>query len=285
MYNCLNYIKNLLVFLTLLITKASFSQELTTKDLLPDFSQNKITDTVATGKSAGGLFKLELATSVVNPGKFKQITGKYALQSNIQSSYSLGFIYSKLLDKGISFDIGAGIEIGKRNFHVDIPAIDNNGFDGEKIIEDKSLWTAIRLPLTLEKRIKKKSGIKAGFVIRYSGFTLEEEFTVTSVRANNQSFQIFKSEIDGSNNGKLWAALLVGFSKFYNLKNNNVLSVNLRTEVSLRNFTKGKYEITIPNQPVSSGLYQVNGSLIGLFFQYHFTGTNKRLLKEYQKER
>ncbi len=251
----------------------------------PLFSQIKMIDTVVNRIKTGGIFKLELSTSAVNPGKFKNRTGKYTLQSNIQSSYSLGFIYSKPLSKVISFEIGAGIEVGKRNFYADIPASDNNGFDGEKLIEDKELWAAIRLPITVEKRIKNNFGIKAGLVVRYSGFSPEDEFTVTSVRANNQSFRIFRSQIDGSNDGKPWAAFLLGLSKFYSLKNNNTVSVNLRSEVSFRNFIKGDYEITIPNQPVSTGLYQVNGSSIGLFFQYHFTSSNKRLLRGYQDEK
>jgi hypothetical protein len=139
------------------------------------------------------------------------------------------------------------------------------------------------MPFLIEKKLNtKKSGgfyIKAGFTLRYSGMMPDEGFGVTAIDSNNRSYDVFNADISARNNGIPWITFLGGVSKSILLGNKNILSIGVQADVSTTYFLKSNYEITIPNKPVTSGTYEINGSSVGLSVQYIFTGTNKQIVK------
>jgi hypothetical protein len=263
-------IKDFLFCLGLLLSKFCFGQTVDTKSISE--SQHEIKQ---------NNFGIEAIASILPPAKITRQNGSYELRSNLQSSYDIGVNYLHHLKNDLIFSTGFHFIIGKRNFFANIPSADINNWDGRNIIEDKELWGGFRIPFLFEKKLnaKKPSGfyIKAGFTLRYSGLMSDESNEYILVYPPPVS--IFNSEISARNNGIPWITFLAGLSKSILLNNKNVLSIGLQADISTTYFLKSNYEFTIPNKPVTSGKYKINGSSVGLSVQYVFTGTNKQIVK------
>ena len=67
------------------------------------------------------------------------------------------------------------------------------------------------------------------------------------------------------------------------LKNNNLIAVGIFFEWSFTDFIKGEYVITVPNKPLTRGIYKISGSLLGLSLKYAFTGINRKLISKNQE--
>ena len=225
---------------------------------------------------------VEVIASILPQAKITSQSDRYKLRSHLQSSYDIGINYLHYTKSNLIFSTGLHLIIGKRNFFANIPSEDINNWDGRNIIEDKELWGSIRVPFSVEKKLNaKKPGciyVKAGFNFRYSGLMSDELNEQLLVYSNNQIVRIFNAEISARNNGIPWITFLAGVSKSFLLDNKNILSLTLQTDISPTYFLKSNYEITIPNQPVTTGTYKINGSSLGLSVQYIFTGTNKQLV-------
>jgi hypothetical protein len=284
MYNCLKHTKNWLVFLTLLITKASFSQNPTTKDSLVNFSPLNKEKTIL----KRGNLSLEMIASVLPQAKITRDAGKYKLHSRLQSSYDIGINYLYNLNKSLILKTGFHFVVGKWNFFANIPSEDINNWDGRNIIEGKELWGTIRIPLQIEKKLPSKKEnpayVNAGIAIRYSGLMTDIGFGSTLLGSNNQNTNIFNADFVITNSYKPWITFLAGISRRFILRNYNILSVGLNADISTTNFLKGTYAITIPNQPVTSGSYSINGSALSLSAGYIFTGANKKLIPKHNKK-
>lgn len=228
-------------------------------------------------------FGIEITASILPKAKITSEEGKYILKSHLQSSYDLGINYLRYINKNFSISTGFHFVVGKRNFFLHIPSEDINGRDGRYYIEEKELWGSFRIPLLLERNLytreKNQLSIKAGINFRYSGMMPDEGYGVTVIDSNNQRTDVFNAEISARNNGKPWITFLAGASKSFLLDNKNILSLTLQADISPTYFLKSNYEITIPNQPVTSGTYKINGSSVGLSVQYIFTGANKQIVK------
>jgi hypothetical protein len=283
MYNCLTHKKKLLVFLTFLISMASFSQDPSTKDSLIHFSTIK-KEKISLKR---GNLSLELTASVLPQGKITREQGKYKLRSRLQSSYDIGINYLYNVNEGLILKTGFHFVVGKWNFFANIPSEDFNNRDGRSIIEGKELWGAIRIPLQVEKKLPSKKErpmfISAGLGFRYSGLMSDLGYGVSTF-SNNQNQNIFKANFIITNNYKPWITYLAGISRRFVLRNYNILSVGLNVDISTTNFLKGTYAITIPNQPVTSGSYTINGSSLGLSASYIFTGANKKIIPKNSKK-
>ncbi len=231
---------------------------------------------------------IEIVLSILPQAKITKAEGKYVLRSQLQSSYELGINYIHIISKSLNISTGVHFILGKRNFFVNIPSEDINNIDGSKLIEDKALWGSFKVPLLIEKKInyQKPNGfsLKAGLNIRYSGLLSDESITLSMIDPNNQVVKIFNAEISSRNNGKPWVTILTGISKSIVFDNKNFLSVSLQADISSIYFIKGNYQITIPNQQVTTGTYKINGTSLGVSVQYFFTGENKRTVRNYQKK-
>lgn len=231
---------------------------------------------------------IELSPAIIPPATITRDRGKYKLKSRLQSSYDLGINYLHNINKNLFISTGLHFVIGKRNLFVNIPSEDINNADGRNYIEDKELWSCFRIPVIVEKKLYSKKAlllsIRGGVNLRYSGFMSDESFGVTYLDANNQNTQVFEASYSARNNGKPWITFLCGIYKSIPLNNENILAIGLQADISTKYFFKGDYQITLPNQPITSGKYKINGSSLGLSVQYIFTGSNKRIVKEYEKK-
>ncbi|HEX7905971.1 MAG TPA: hypothetical protein VF487_18995 [Chitinophagaceae bacterium] len=218
---------------------------------------------------------IEITASVLPKATIQKEEGKYELKSHLQSSYDLGINYLHSINKSLSVSVGLHFVVGKRNFFANIPSEDINNLNGQNFIEEKELWGAVRIPLLLEKNIytkkAKQISVKTGINFRYSGLMPDEDY--------GQGTGVFNAQLSARNNGKPWITFLAGISKSMILDNKNILAVTLQADISTTYFLKANYELTIPNQPVSTGIYKINGTSLGLTVQYIFTGSNKQFVQ------
>ena len=265
-------IRHFLLCLSLLLTRICFCQTVDTKTISDAQHETKQNN-----------FGIEVIASILPPAKITREEGKYVLKSHLQSSYDLGINYLHHLKNDLIFSTGFHFIIGKRNFFANIPSTDINFWDGGISIEEKELWGGFRIPFLLEKKLNAKKTnplyIKAGVTLRYSGLMSDESYGLVAIDSNYRSNDVFNADISARNNGIPWITFLAGLSKSILLNNKNVFSIGLQADISTTYFLKSNYEITIPNKPVTSGTYKINGSSVGLSVQYVFTGANKQIVK------
>jgi hypothetical protein len=233
---------------------------------------------------------LELSVAMQPKANISRTQGNYTLQSSHKPAYDGGLNYIYNINKDWSVSSGFHVVLGERNYFAHVPNEDVASFraNGRLIIWDRSLWGAVRAPLLVERKIKTtKAGLasfKAGLNLRYSGFVTDLEMGGAILDSNNNVTRIFSASFSGNNNDKPWLTVLAGASKLFVLDNKNILSIGLQADISTTYFFMGNYSITIPNKPVTSGTYKINGTSLGLAVQYIFTGTNKRLIRSYQRK-
>lgn len=283
-YTLNKYIKILKILPGILLTQFCFCQ-------LPIKNQTET-------KSTNNLFSrkknigFEIISSVLPSARITKDEGNYTLRSRIQTAYDAGINYLYNLNGNLIISAGLHFVVGKRNFYLRIPDKDLPGYGGSEnppIVEDKELWHALRIPISIEKKITKAKYnflfLKFGFDLRYSGIMPDESFGTSILDSSNHYIDVFNSEFSGKNAGKPWITLFCGLSKKILLRNYNLLSLELQADFSSTYFFRGTYFITIPNQPVTSGTYKITGSSVGLSISYILTGTNKRLIHKYQTEK
>ncbi len=270
---CFSIKKNFLLFFAFLFTNESFSQT----DSLPVNLPKQI-------RFNKGNFGIESTASILPPAKIINTGGNYTLKSQLQSSYDLGINYNRDINNKLTVVAGFHFIVGKWNLLLNVPPQDlgPNYTDGRRIIEFKELWGAIRLPLLVEHKIgdlkRNPLFIRSGLNLRYSGLMSDLDVSSSITDSNNQSTRLFSGSFEQRNNNKPWLTFLAGAGKSFTLKNNNKFSVCLQADISPVYFLKGNYEITIPQKPVSTGIYKVSGTSLGLSVQYIFTGANKQII-------
>ena len=233
---------------------------------------------------------LELTVSMLPKAKITRTEGNYRLQSSLRAGYDGGINYIYNVNKHLLISSGFHVVLGERNFFLNVPSEDVSryGVSGHYIIFDKALWGAIRVPLLVEKKMNTTNAglisLKAGLNLRYSGFVTDLVMEGGGIiDSNNNVTRIFSASFSGNNDYKPWITFLAGASKLFVLDNQNILSIGLQADISTTYFFKGNYKITIPGKPVTSGVYKINGTSLGLSLQYIFTGANKRLIRSYQR--
>jgi hypothetical protein len=235
-------------------------------------------------------FSFEIAVAVQPKANISRTEGNYTLQSSHKPSYDGGLNYVHNINKDWLVSSGFHVVLGERNYFAHVPDEDVRSFfpTGRFIIFNKALWGAVRVPLLVERKINTtKAGLaslKAGLNVRYSGFVHDLEMGGAILDSNNNVTRIFSASFSGNNDDKPWITFLAGASKLFVLDNKNILSIGLQADISTTYFFMGNYSITIPNKPVTSGTYKINGTSLGLAVQYIFTGTNKRLIRSYQRK-
>lgn len=243
------------------------------------------------GSSKKGRLSLELTASMLPKAKISRTEGDYVLKSHIQSAYSVGVNYNYSFNKKTVIISGMHFVLGKWNYFLDVPSQDVNQYriSGRKIAEGKELWSTIRIPLVVDKDVKflnKEMIVRGGISLRYSGLMRDVLIRGGGViDSNNQVIRIFSASFSGKNDYKPWITFIAGLGKKFSLSNKNEFSIYLIADISTKYFFRGNYQITIPNKPITYGAYKLNGASLGLSVQYIFTGYNKRIVKEFEKER
>ena len=282
MYNCLKKRYKLLTVLFVFLTKSGLCQ------LPSEYIFNNVPMNLKSGlpmkKNKVGI---EITASVLPKAKITREAGNYRLRSHLQSAFDAGINYIHDINQSLSISSGIHVVIGIRNFFANIPDNDIPGYPSEPpVIEDKDLWATVKIPLLIEKRIEIKKlktiAFKIGLNIQYSGF-MQDESIDGIVIDSNRTINIFNAELSVRNKNKPWITFLAGVSKPFILDNKNILSLGLLANISNNYFYEGTYIITIPNHTNTFGTYKISGTSLGLSVQYIFTGTNKRLIRSYQK--
>src|SRR5262249_1921124 len=150
-----------------------------------------------------------------------------------QLAYEAGLNYIYDLNNNFFFSIGLHGVIGKWMFFADIPSKDLSAYnlDGNSIIWDKEIWGAIKIPVSLEKKIidKEKGSLsfRAGLSVNYSGFVPDLRMNGGGIiDSNNHVIQIFSASFSENNHYKPWINFLAALSQSFLLKNQNIFSIN-----------------------------------------------------------
>ena len=103
------------------------------------------------------------------------------------------------------------------------------------------------------------------------------------INVNGQGVLVLDMNGDIGNNLKPWLNYNIGGGYSIFLSNYNFLRINLIANFSATKIANFNYTISVTGKPESTGTYSANLSYAGLSFSYIFTGTNKRLLKLYER--
>ena len=218
---------------------------------------------------------VQIQASISPSGNIITSTGKYHLQSRLQSLFGAGVNYQLNFDNYLSLIYGVQINLLSTNYYLHIPDSDLSGFlstGGAPQIEDKQVYYKIAFPVMLSYRFLQKVdgyySLNAGFKVNYSGFSPDEN-TSTQIADTNYKLQnIFTGKFSSDNNKKPWVTFCAGVARSVHLNSTGDLSIGLMFELSLTKFIKGNYTITVPNQPVTTGSYTVKGSCAGISLLY-----------------
>jgi hypothetical protein len=241
---------------------------------------------------ANRFLSLYLKIGVSPDAYINQIEGQYRLESKPNISYSCGFNYIINLNPKFSLYSGISFYGTKLNFKVFIPASDiptiPRAFPNTPIVDYTEAYFHVSVPFLCERRliVDQKSfwSVKGGLKLNYSGFNLDGKTGVSIQNSNGQQEGIYSSDFEYTNGHLPWINFSALASRNLVLSNKNILGIEIGIEAGKNGYVRGDYVITIPNKPVSTGIYKINGFSAGLTISYTFTGANRRLAKQYQAQ-
>jgi len=240
-------------------------------------------------------FGVTLESNIFSKGDIKTKTGNYHLYSKPHLSFNVGFTYTININKKMSVKSGLKFGLVKSNFYGDIPKNDliQAGIlrqdDSPPIVYFKEAYGKLSLSILMIRRLSVSEtnfwDIRYGLNINYSDFSGDEQIGMSVIDTSNQRIKFFSSIFKSNNNYNPWVNIMIGGAKNFVLKNLNLLTISFLLELGTSKFLTSDYEITIPNKPMTTGTYSVKSSSLGLSIEYIFTGTNKRIVRSYQKKR
>ena len=146
----------------------------------------------------------------------------------------------------------------------------------------------ISAPLWLERRWRHNEknfwNLNAGINVRFYPDDFSEILSSTYYDVNGQYVTVVDMELEVGRAFKPWVNYNFGGGYSYFLKNNNFFRLNFLVNLSGTSIANGVYYINVTGKPVSTGTYKSNLSFVGLSLNYIFTGTNKRLFRQFKKE-
>ena len=250
----------------------------------PSQSQNKeslLSGSILPHRSIG----VQIQANIAPKGSIATIAGNYPLQSKLQSSFDGGFVCQFNLDSYWNMSYGLQLNIVSTNYYLHIPDSDLPGYPssgGAPQIEDKQAYFKLAIPVLLSYNFlfdrHSFYSLRTGGKLNYSGFSIDERVSTSIADSNRQLTKIFQGDFTSGNNKKPWISYILGISKTIKLKNGGLLSIDLLGEVGTTKFIKGNYQITVPNKPVTDGVFSVKGSGAGISFQYLFPKSRKNFL-------
>ena len=236
-------------------------------------------------------FSFYLSPYVSKKGKTVYKSGPYSVSAANSSGIEGGGNYFINFNNNYSLITGAHAGFSGRNFKLFIskadfnPSLQNDiNFRG-RLTKDYDLY--LSAPIWFEKRWIKKNNTTwnadAGINVR---FDPNEEFyfyDYGGIDINGQYDPVLSMGGYVGNNWKPWINFNIGGGYSFFLSNYNFLRVNLLANFSATKIVNFNYTIDVSGKPQSTGTYSANLSYIGLSINYILTGTNKRLVKLYEK--
>lgn len=217
--------------------------------------------------------------------------------------YSLGAANDLGIEAGVNYFInfnnnyaliaGAHVGFSGRNFKLFIskgdftPNLqDNINFMGRQT-KDYAIYLSV--PMWIERRWPGNKNnmwnVDAGINLRFEPDDAFYFYDFGGIDTNGQYNQILKMDGEVGNNLKPWLNYNIGGGYSIFLSNYNFLRVNLLANFSATKVVNFNYTIDVTGKPQSTGTYSSNLSYIGLSINYILTGTNKRLVKLYERIR
>lgn len=248
-------------------------------------------DSIRTRKVAYNSFSICLDGSFLPKADIRTKEGTYNLNSKLNSNYGIGVNYTIRKRTPLAISSGLHMNVLLSNFHLHIPDQDLNGYissNGFPQIEITEAYLRLALSFRVIHDFRKDDrnilSINAGANLNYTGFFVDRSIGVFLADTNYQFTKIFSGDFKSNNRGKPWLSYVLGASKVFNLTNSDKLKIQLFGELSTTPFLNGDYQITVPNKPITIGMYSITGSCMGLSVEYVFTGYNRRFVKQLIKK-
>ncbi|HEV8083712.1 MAG TPA: hypothetical protein VGP55_10940 [Chitinophagaceae bacterium] len=239
----------------------------------------------------GNYFSFYLSPYISQKAKTERQTGTYSLGAANSSGIEVGSNYFINFNDNYSLIVGAHAGFSGRNFKLFIrksdfiPNLENDiNFQGRQT-KDYALY--LSAPIWIERRWIKKNNtiwnLDAGINLRFDPDDAFYFYDFRGVDINGQYNKVLNMDGEVGNNLKPWLNYNIGGGYSILLSNYNFLRVNVLANISATKVVNFNYTIDVSGKPQSTGTYSSNLSYIGLSINYIFTGTNKRLLKLYEK--
>lgn len=228
--------------------------------------------------------QVSLLTRITKKATVVRSEGEYVIRSTPQPAWEAGIDYRRRLSRSFSMVAGIrGSAIGRSaNFNVPAKEINPAYPDPYPPIKIKDYDINVSIPLLLEKswltRPRERAFLQSGLRLHYS---LSPDYTSVGnifFDTNQAAIDVFGLELKTNNNKKPWITFSLGGGYGWVLGNYNILRAGIAADLSFSNVASGTYSVNVPGHPISSGTYKANGSYIGLFASYNFTGANKKAL-------
>jgi hypothetical protein len=211
----------------------------------------------------------KLGASLIQPGKAMTYEGAYQMRSHIQSKFVTGISLKMKLTNLVSIFGGLDFEIGKRNYFINLTAEDVQFLGGVPYIEGKSLWKGFKMPLGLAidfSETRSPFFFIAGLALNYTGLNRDLDETWIAKAPDGNWYEIFQAQF--SYKKVVWLNYSLGIGKSISLKNQHVLSLASEIQLCPTDFSRGDFEVSIPNKPITRGQYRADATGIGVIIQY-----------------
>lgn len=240
----------------------------------------------------GSHFSFSITPYISQKAKITKESGEYFPGATNMHGLEVGANYHIHLKKDYSLIIGLHGGASARNYKL---FISKNEFTPplKRDVNEERGFTRIydfylSAPVWLEKRWASKNNnhwnLLAGINLRYYPSDVDKSTQVYYEDINSQPVLVYEQDVVISNNFRPWVNFNVGGGYAFLLKNNNFLQLNLLTNFSFTKLVNGGYTVFVTGKNPSIGKYSANLSYAGLSVSYVFTGTNKRLLKIYERK-
>lgn len=237
-------------------------------------------------------FSFTIIPYVVEKASICNKTGAYTLGSSAMEGIEAGANYHINFNDKYSIIIGLHGGAAARNYELKISKEDFNPPLQNDVDESGALTRIfdfyIAAPVWFERRWRHKNNnfwnINAGANIRFYPDEFSEHISSTYFDVNGQYVTVANLELEVGRSFKPWVNYNFGGGYSYFLKNNNFFRLNFLVNLSNTAIADGVYTINVTGKPLSTGTYKSKLSFVGLSLNYIFTGTNKRLFKQFKKE-
>ena len=239
----------------------------------------------------GNYFAFYLSPYMSQKAKTIRQSGPFALGAAHDLGIEAGGNYFINFSNNYTLITGAHVGFSGRNFKLFIskgdftPNLqDNINFMGRPT-KDYAIYLSV--PMWIERRWPGNKNntwnVDAGINLRFEPDDAFYFYDFGGIDINGQYNQVLKMDGEVGNNLKPWLNYNIsgGYSMF--LSNYNFLRINLLANFSATKIVNFNYTIDVTGKPQSTGTYSSNLSYIGLSINYILTGTNKRLVKLYER--
>lgn len=227
-----------------------------------------------TNKEGAFKYSIYVSGNIVAPATVKKYEGAYSLNSLIQSNYSLGLSRLFRYGKRDYLSFGLALVVGKKNIYANIPDADLGALNasGQRLIEDKDIYAFVQLPVSYSHlfSLSNKNLILGtlGCRLNYTGF-VPKEYLAAYVSDNSGQYRLIYSS-ESFTPGDFFWSFSGSFQYPLWMTPTHRLFAGLKMEIAIRHFEETAFEITIPDKPITRGIFKNSSSSLGIEIIYQF---------------